>query len=87
LLRELAGGPPYERLLAEAGAAPPGADGLVVLPRFAGERTPLFDAHAGGTVLGLTLRHGRGHLYRALLEATAFGSATTARRLQTTTGG
>lgn len=72
-LRELAGGPPYERLLAEAEAAPPGADGLVVLPYFAGERTPLFDADARGTVLGLTLRHGRGHLYRALLEATAFG--------------
>lgn len=72
-LRELAGGLPYEQLLAEAEAAPPGADGLVVLPYFAGERTPLFDADARGTVLGLTLRHGRGHLYRSLLEATAFG--------------
>lgn len=72
-LRELAGGLPYERLLAEAEAAPAGAGGLVVLPYFAGERTPLFDADARGAVLGLTLRHGRGHLYRALLEATAFG--------------
>lgn len=72
-LREISGGLPYERLLAEAEAAPAGADGLVVLPYFAGERTPLFDADARGTVLGLTLRHGRGHIYRALLEATAFG--------------
>lgn len=72
-LRELAGEPPYEQLLGEAEAAPPGADGLVVLPYFAGERTPLFDVDARGAVLGLTLRHGRGHLYRALLEATAFG--------------
>jgi xylulokinase len=46
---------------------------LVVLPYFAGERTPLFDPAARGAILGLTLSHGRGHLYRALLEATAYG--------------
>src|SRR2546426_5458009 len=51
---------------------PPGAEGLVVLPYFAGERTPLFDPEARGLILGLTLRHGRGHLYRAMLEGTAF---------------
>ncbi|HEY8703237.1 MAG TPA: FGGY family carbohydrate kinase [Gaiellaceae bacterium] len=72
-LRELAGGVPYEQLLAEAEATPPGADALVVLPYFAGERTPLFDPDARGAFLGLALRHGRGHLYRALLEATGFG--------------
>jgi xylulokinase len=44
-----------------------------MLPYFAGERTPLFDPDARGLVLGLTLRHGRGHLYRAALEGTAFG--------------
>jgi sugar (pentulose or hexulose) kinase len=44
-----------------------------VLPYFAGERTPLFDPMARGAMLGLTQLHGRGHLYRALLEATAFG--------------
>lgn len=63
----------YDTLLAEAAATPAGAAGLVVLPYFAGERTPLFDPHARGAMLGLTLAHGRGHLYRALLEATAFG--------------
>lgn len=71
-LREVAGGPPFEQLVAEAAATRPGADGLVVLPYFAGERTPLFDSRARGAVLGLTLGHQRGHLYRALLEATAF---------------
>ncbi|HWE14007.1 MAG TPA: FGGY-family carbohydrate kinase [Solirubrobacteraceae bacterium] len=73
-LREIAGGPPFEQLVSEAAATPPGADGLVVLPYFAGERTPLFDPGARGAVLGLTLNHHRGHLYRALLEATAFGT-------------
>lgn len=71
-VRELSGGAPYEELLDEAAATPPGADGLVVLPYFLGERTPLFDPDARGVVAGLTLRHGRGHLYRAVLEATAY---------------
>ena len=52
---------------------PPGSNGLVVLPYFAGERTPIFDAQARGLISGLTTGHGRGHLYRSLLEATAFG--------------
>jgi len=72
-VRELVGGAPFEQLSREAAATPPGADGLVVLPYFAGERTPLFDPRARGVVLGLTLSHGRGHLYRAMLEATALG--------------
>jgi xylulokinase len=71
--RELVGGRSYESLLAEAGAVAAGSDGLVVLPYFAGERTPLFDPQARGVICGLTLRHGRGHLYRSLLEATAYG--------------
>ncbi len=72
-LREISGGVPYEELTKEAAAVPPGSDALVVLPYFAGERTPLFDAWARGLILGLTLSHGRGHLYRAVLEATAYG--------------
>ncbi|MEW1928998.1 FGGY-family carbohydrate kinase [Streptomyces sp. NPDC088360] len=71
-LRDLTGAS-YEQLTAEAGALPPGAEGLLMLPYFAGERTPLFDPDARGLVHGLTLRHGRGHLYRAALEATAYG--------------
>jgi len=72
-LRRLAGDPPFEQLVAEAAEAPPGSAGLVVLPYFAGERTPLFDPAARGAVFGLTLSHGRGHVYRALLEGTAYG--------------
>lgn len=71
-LAELTGAD-YRTLTAEAAAVPPGASGLLMLPYFAGERTPLFDPNARGVVAGLTLHHTRGHLYRAALEATAFG--------------
>ncbi len=66
-------GAPLEVLSGEAAEIPPGGDGLVALPYFAGERTPIFDADARGLLCGLTLRHGRAHLFRALLEAGAFG--------------
>lgn len=72
-LRELTGSPDYTTLLAEAKTSGPGARGLLVLPYFAGERTPVFDPHARGVVAGLTVDHTRGDLYRAVLEATAFG--------------
>ena len=72
-VQELAGGVPFETLVAEAAATPPGADGLLVLPYFAGERTPIFDADARGVIVGLTLRHQRGHLFRAVYEGIAFG--------------
>jgi xylulokinase len=72
-LRRIAGDPPFEQLVREAASVGPGAGGLVVLPYFAGERTPLFDPDARGLILGLTLSHGRGHVYRAMLEATAYG--------------
>lgn len=60
-------------LMAEASAAPPGSAGLVLLPYFAGERTPLFDPDARGCWIGLTLGHGRPHLFRSALEGVAFG--------------
>ena len=60
-------------LLAEAASVPPGSDGLILLPYFAGERTPLFDPQARGCWLGLTLDHTRGDLYRSVLEGVAFG--------------
>lgn len=72
-LRDLVGGD-YTELTAEAAAVEPGSDGLVALPYFAGERTPVPDAQARGVIAGLTLRHGRGHLYRAVLEATAYAA-------------
>lgn len=72
-LRDLAGGVPFETLIAEAVEVRAGANGLLVLPYFAGERSPIFDPHARGVVAGLTLAHTRGHLARAIYEATAFG--------------
>jgi xylulokinase len=62
----------FDALIAEAAGTPPGADGLVVLPYFAGARSPIFDPDARGVAVGLTLSHGRGHLYRALLEGSAY---------------
>ncbi len=53
---------------------PAGSDGVVLLPYFAGERIPLFDEKARGVILGLTLDHRRGHLYRAVLEATGYAA-------------
>ncbi|QGH70798.1 FGGY-family carbohydrate kinase [Pseudactinotalea sp. HY158] len=66
-------GADYPTLLAEAAASGPGARGLLALPYFAGERTPVFDPDARGVIAGLTLEHTRGDLYRAVLEATGFG--------------
>ncbi|MFL2000656.1 FGGY-family carbohydrate kinase [Microbacterium sp. A1-JK] len=66
-------GADYPRLLAEAAESGPGARGLVMLPYFTGERTPILDPDARGVIAGLTLEHDRGDLYRAALEATAFG--------------
>lgn len=63
----------FPSLLAQAQQSPVGADGLLMLPYFSGERTPILDPDARGVIAGLTLRHGRGDLYRAALEATAFG--------------
>jgi xylulokinase len=72
-LRELFGCPGYADLVALAEKSGPGANGLLMLPYFAGERTPIMDPQARGVVAGLTLSHTRGDLYRAALEATAFG--------------
>jgi xylulokinase len=72
-LRELFGGPDFTTLLAEAEASAAGARGLLMLPYWAGERTPIADPLARGVVTGLRLDHTRGDLYRAALEATAYG--------------
>jgi sugar (pentulose or hexulose) kinase len=69
---EKRGGDPYQLLDARAAEIPAGSDGLVVLPYFMGERAPLWDPDARGTILGLTLYHTKPHLFRALLEAAAY---------------
>ena len=56
----------------DAGQVGPGADGLLCLPYFAGERTPLNDPDARGVFFGLTERHTRGHMVRAALEGIAY---------------
>lgn len=56
-----------------AAASPPGANGVRVLPYFAGERTPLFDAQAKAVFFGLSLHTSPGDIFRALLEAVGFG--------------
>ena len=61
-------------LVEAAERIPPGSDSLVLLPYFAGERTPLFDPQARGCWMGLTLRHTRAHLYRSILEGVAYGA-------------
>lgn len=60
-----------EALLAEAADTPPGADGLVFLPYLAGERSPIWDPEARSVLGGLTLGHRRGHIARAIVEASA----------------
>ncbi len=60
-----------DALLAEAAATAPGADGLVFLPYLAGERSPIWDPEARGVLAGLTLGHTRGHVARAIVEASA----------------
>lgn len=58
----------FTDLAAAAAQSPPGANGLIVLPFFSGERTPVNDPTARGVVFGLTLAHSRADLYRATIE-------------------
>jgi xylulokinase len=64
----LSGVDPYEILTAEAYSAPPGCEGLLFLPYLTGERTPYPDPNARGAFIGLTLRHDKRHMARAVLE-------------------
>lgn len=62
----------YEVLCEKALATPPGAEGLVFLPYLTGERSPINDPYARGAWIGLTVRHGKGHLVRAVVEGATF---------------
>jgi xylulokinase len=72
-LRDVTGDVPFGGLDAEAERWAPGAEGLTFLPYLTGERTPHFDPDARGAFAGLTVRHDRGALARAVLEGVAFG--------------
>ncbi len=65
----------FATLAAEAEASPKGAKGLICLPYFSGERTPIHDPRARGAFFGLNLTHGRGDLFRAAIEGVASGTA------------
>ena len=62
----------YAKLFKEASYILPGADGLLFLPYFTGERSPYFDPAIRGAIFGLSLHHQRAHLARAALEGVAF---------------
>ena len=65
--------PSFEVLDGEAARVPAGSEGLLFLPYLQGERTPIWDVAARGSYIGLGLHHGRGHLWRSLLEGIALG--------------
>ena len=80
----------FDTLNAQAAAIPPGAEGLLAVDHFQGNRTPHTDPLARGAITGLTLKHTPAHVYRALVESVCFGTrailetfgqAFTARRI------
>jgi xylulokinase len=64
----------FATLAQEAVNSPPGANGLLLLPYFSGERTPIHDINARGALFGLNLTHTRGDIYHALIEGIAHGT-------------
>jgi xylulokinase len=72
-LARVTGGPSPSELVAEAEHWPPGCEGLIFLPYLTGERSPHHDPGARGAFIGLSARHDRGALARAVLEGVAFG--------------
>lgn len=67
------GGNAFALLSQAAARVPAGSEGLIALPYFSGERTPINDVHAKGMFFGLRLSHSRAHLYRSLLEGIGYG--------------
>lgn len=64
----------YEEVVAQAGKIAPGSEGLVMMDSWQGNRTPYRNPLATGSLVGLTLAHTRYHIFRAILEATAYGT-------------
>ena len=74
--------PVYDLLNEKATALPAGSDGLVVLEHWQGNRTPWVDAHSRGVIRGLTLSHTPVHIYRAIMEAVAYGTQAIIHRME-----
>jgi xylulokinase len=70
---QLSPGTDYAELDREAWGLPAGSEGVLVLPYFLGEKTPLHDPYARGTIVGLSLAHTKAHLFRATLEGISYG--------------
>jgi xylulokinase len=73
--REFGQGMSLSALDAEASSIPAGSGGIVALPYFLGEKTPIFDPAARGVFAGMMLHHTRAHFYRAILESVCYGFA------------
>ncbi len=73
---------PYEAMMDGLQNIPPGSDGLITLPYFAGERVPVNDPDARGILFGLTLAHTREHLYKSALESAAYSIAQQIARME-----
>ena len=62
----------YTRMIQEAASVAPGAEGVMMLPYFTGERSPYWNPNGSATILGLRLQHGRRHIARAAMEGVAY---------------
>lgn len=76
----------YLKLEREAARLPAGADGLMLMPYWGGVMTPYWDADARGLLIGLSSEHGRGHLYRAMMEGIALDEAMGLEGIEKATG-
>lgn len=72
----------YTYLVEKGRKIEPGSEGIVALDFFQGSRTPYKDSLAKGQLYGLTLKHTKWHIYRALLEATAFGNLNNIKEME-----
>ncbi|KAL7564571.1 hypothetical protein ACA910_017919 [Epithemia clementina (nom. ined.)] len=76
----------YKELDDWAAEIPPGSDGLLALETFQGSRTPVTDPLARGALIGLTLSHTKGHIWRALMEGVCFGTRACLESLESAAG-
>ncbi|MGI9508594.1 MAG: xylulokinase [Geminicoccaceae bacterium] len=76
----------YQQLEQEAAGLPVGSDGLMLMPYWGGVMTPYWDADARGVLIGLSSEHGRGHVYRAMMEGIALDEAMGLEGIERVTG-
>lgn len=83
---KLLGQDPYDMLTAIASTIQPGAEGLVFHPYLSGERSPLWDANAKASFVGLSMHHNKAHMIRAVLEGVVYNLYLVLETLQNTIG-